>query len=49
MPLPSFGGPDPGPTEDGAWPVGSGDCVLGVEAELDGGLGLLPPVLFKLF
>lgn len=45
MPPPSFGGPEPGPADGGAWTVGSGDCVLGVEVELDGGLGLLPGVL----
>lgn len=45
MPPPSFGGPEPGPADGGAGPLGSGDWVLGVELELDGGLGLLPGVL----
>ena len=38
-------GPEPGPVEGGAGPEGRGDWVLGVEVELDGGLGLLPGVL----
>lgn len=42
---PSFPGPELGPVEGAAGPGGRGDWVLGVEVELDGGLGLLPGVL----